>query len=207
MKGGIAPLLCLLCFVSALKAQSVPLPRTKTADPKATAPGLGDPSSAARLGQPTLIVTQEAADSDGPGFQLNLTPPEPRELFRFETEEKVRQRFRGYLKNFPYVEFPPAPEAAPSNQLAPRPGPEMLATVEPTYVCYKRLWFEQTNSERYGWSFGVLQPFISTGVFYTDLALFPLHWLSEPCRWLDCSAGRCLPGDSVPLLWNPVFSR
>jgi hypothetical protein len=179
MIGGGAPFLCLLCFVSTLEAQSaLLLPWTKVIvreiRPKGTAPGHGNAVRLAALGEPTLIPAtgpidlaidaQEPAGLESSGFRLNLTPPQPQDLFRFETEEKVRQRFRAYLKNFPQVEFPPASEATPARELAPRLGPHLVATAEPAYLCYQRLWFEQTNSERYGWSFGVLQPFISTGV-------------------------------------------
>src|SRR5438445_363990 len=87
-----------------------------------------------------------------------------------------------YRAHLPQIESPPTHEAAPLGQPAPRIWPHLFATAEPAYVCYKRLWFEQRNSERYAWDFGVLQPFLSTGVFYTDLALLPLHWLTDPCR-------------------------
>ena len=170
----------------------------------------------ARLGQPSLAppgplrMAGSATASDASpalGFQLNLSPPEPRELFRFATEEKLRQRLRAYLSGFPDIEFPPTGAQAPLGQPSPRIWPQLVATAEPAYICHQRLWFEQPSSERYGWDLGILQPFISTGVFYTDLAFLPLHWVSSPGRWFDCSAGQCLPGDPVPLLWNPVFSK
>ena len=90
---------------------------------------------------------------------------------------------------------------------SPRLWPFLVSTVEPNYVCYKRLWFEQRNSERFGWDFGVLQPAISTGVFFTDLAVLPMHWAANPFRCYDCSAGQCLPGDAVPLTWNPLLPK
>jgi hypothetical protein len=217
MKDGVAACVGLLLFVAGVCAQnSVFIPRAVVKSEE-KAPIHGYPVLAAKLGEPTLtaptgsirqeVGTQERNPSLTMGFQLHLAPPEPRELFRFETDEKVRQRFRNYLTDFPQVEFPPAPEAVPIVHPSPRRWAYLVATAEPAYVCYKRLWFEQTNSERYGWELGVLQPFISTGVFYTDLALLPLHWLTDPWRSYDCSAGQCLPGDRVPLLWNPVFSK
>jgi hypothetical protein len=141
------------------------------------------------------------------GLLLQLTPPDPARLFQFESEEKVRQRIREELKDIVHVEFPPSPETPPVFHPMPRLWPFLVATAAPGYVCYKRLWFEQKNSERYGWDFGVLQPGISAGMFYADLALLPVHWILDPCRWYDCSAGRCLPGEPVPLLWNPVFGK
>ncbi len=141
------------------------------------------------------------------GFSLQLTLPAPDRLFRFESERQMRDRIRAEMQDFKKVEFPPSDAALPALEPLPRIWPYLMAIPEPNYVCYKRLWFEQKNSERYGYDYSVLQPFISAGVFYTDLALLPLHWVSDPCRWYDCSAGRCLPGDSVPLLWNPVFAK
>ena len=159
---------------------------------------------------PAPVVHQPPAASQNDGFDeqlkllLQLAPPEPERLFRFESEMSLRGRIRDELKDFRKVEFPSGAEVAPAFQPVPRIWPYLSVTAEPNYVCYKRLWFEQKNSERYGWDFHVLQPFISTGVFYTDLALLPLHWLTDPLRWYDCSAGQCLPGDPVPLLWNPL---
>lgn len=150
---------------------------------------------------PTRIPEEEM------GFSLQLTPPAPERLFRFESERQLRARIRAELQEFKKVEFPTDGEIVPAAQKVPRIWPYLMAMPEPNYVCYKRLWFEQKNSERYGYDYGILQPFIATGVFYTDLATLPLHWMSDPLRWYDCSAGRCLPGDSVPLLWNPVFAK
>src|SRR5579863_8355031 len=162
-----------------------------------------------------LWAVADASAQQGPvrtpaeemGFSLQLTPPTPDRLFRFESEKQMRARIRAELQEFKKVEFPASGYAVPEFQPTPRIWPYLMAVPEPAYVCYKRLWFEQKNSERYGYDYGPLQPFVSAGVFYTDLALLPLHWLSDPCRWYDCSAGRCLPGDSVPFLWNPVFAK
>jgi hypothetical protein len=183
------------------------------------APSVNGPVSGhtAALGQPVQVAPEETAAAPAAlavnggeadvGFRLNLTPPGPGELFRFDSEERMRARFRAGLQGFPNVEFPPTGAAVPAPLPTLRTWPSLVATPEPAYVCHKRLWFEQKNSERYGWELSILQPFIATGVFYTDVALLPLHWLTDPCRCFDCSAGQCLPGDPVPLLWNPVFGK
>ena len=75
--------------------------------------------------------------------------------------------------------------------------------VEPSYLCHKRLLFEQINQERYGWDFGIVAPLISTSVFFKDWLLLPYHMGIQPCRHYECSAGKCLPGDPVPLLLYP----
>jgi len=75
--------------------------------------------------------------------------------------------------------------------------------VQPGYVWHRRLLFEQINSERYGWSMGIVQPAVSALHFYADVATLPYHVAQEPCCQGDTSAGKCLPGDPVPLLLYP----
>jgi hypothetical protein len=75
--------------------------------------------------------------------------------------------------------------------------------VEPYYVCYGRLYFEEKNSERFGWDLGPMQPLISTLYFYKDMLFLPYHFGTRPCQRYECSAGYCLPGDPVPYLLYP----
>jgi hypothetical protein len=83
----------------------------------------------------------------------------------------------------------------------------MVELVEPGYVCHRRLLFEQPNFERYGYDYGILQPGISLGIFWYDTLSLPYHAFSRPCRNYDCSSGKCLPGDPVPLyLYKEPFS-
>jgi hypothetical protein len=138
---------------------------------------------------------------------LQLTPPLPERLFQLRPEEQVREQIRADYKNKRLVEFPATTEPVPASQPPPRMWPFLVASVEPGYVCYKRLWFEQRNSERYGWDCGVLEPMLAAGVFYTDMALLPVRWATSPFRCYDCSAGQCLPGDPVPFLWSPARSK
>ena len=74
---------------------------------------------------------------------------------------------------------------------------------EPNYVVYRRLYFEDKNSERYGWDLGPIQPLVSTLCFFKDVALWPHNFASYPCRRFDTSAGQCLPGDPVPYICYP----
>ena len=90
-----------------------------------------------------------------------------------------------------------------TSRRAPRVFAASQMTVEPTYVCYGRLAFEEVNSERYGWEISFLQPFVSAGWFYWDVVSLPYHAFTQPCRCFDCSAGYCLPGDPVPYLLYP----
>ena len=53
------------------------------------------------------------------------------------------------------------------------------------------------------WSSPTNVPAISTAVFIKDWLLLPYHLGTQPCRHFECSAGKCLPGDPVPLLLYP----
>ena len=76
--------------------------------------------------------------------------------------------------------------------------------VEPNYVCYQRLLFQQKNFERYGWDLGPITPILSAGKFYWDVLALPYHAATRPCQQYDTSAGKCLPGDPTPFFLYPV---
>jgi hypothetical protein len=105
-------------------------------------------------------------------------------------------------KNFPktyYDDEPRMKEAYVARTFAPS-----ALRVEPTYVCYDRLYFEDKNSDRFGWEFGPLQPLVSAGNFYANLLSLPYHYGTRPCQRFETDAGYCLPGDPVPYLIYPV---
>ena len=74
--------------------------------------------------------------------------------------------------------------------------------VEPNFVTHRKLYFQQLNTERYGWDLGPISPLVCTAKFYADLAMVPLTFGARPCE-RDASTGYCLPGDPVPLLLYP----
>jgi hypothetical protein len=100
------------------------------------------------------------------------------------------------------IRFPDYP-ALPKPGVVARQWPPLTETVDPAFVCYRRLYFEQLNLERYGWDLGLLSPLVSQGAFYLDLALLPYHAATDPFRRFECNRGYCLPGDPVPLLLYP----
>ena len=101
--------------------------------------------------------------------------------------------------DFVYADYP-----APSQeQLTFRRWDPLTELIEPPYVCYHRLYFEQINAERYGWDLGLVHPLVSASVFFWDVAWLPYHAFTEPLRRYECNAGYCLPGDAVPLLFYP----
>jgi len=149
------------------------------------------------------------AGDEGQEYQVQLEPPGPLRLFRLESEKALQERMRQEVRE----RTPPG--AAPDRIGFPeepvitrqpyrgRAFPPGTVTVEPNYLCYERLYFEQINSERYGWDLGPVHPLVSAGVFYWDLVTLPYHLGTDPCRRYECSAGYCLPGSPVPLLLYP----
>jgi hypothetical protein len=129
-----------------------------------------------------------------------------------QTDESLYERIRQENKDadrFENITFPPDPILSKG-----RYGgrgllwPQRTLIVEPSYVCYDRLYFEDRNSERYGWDFGIVHPILSAGEFLADLALVPYHFGTCPfIHDRDCNSGYCLPGDPVPfLLYAPDLS-
>lgn len=77
------------------------------------------------------------------------------------------------------------------------------AVLEPGYVVHRRLFFEEKNSDRYGWDLGFAQPFVSAGVFYKDVLFWPSKLTSNLFERYDTSAGKCPPGSPVAYYLYP----
>ncbi len=172
--------------------------------PKADGPEDPDALAQARPApQPSPIRAPTEEGEAQP--QIQLIPPGPDRLFRRESEksfqERMRQEARG-RRPLDRIEFPPEPVLSTERFVA-RNFPPGREIVEPNYVCYRRLYFEQINSERYGWDLGFFQPLLSAGKFYWDLVWLPYDIGTAPCRHFDCDSGYCLPGDPVPLMLYP----
>jgi hypothetical protein len=157
------------------------------------------------LNQP--LPQRGAAADEFQAEALSLEPPGPQRVFRLDSESQLEERWRQQGRD----EGVPEPVQFPDESIAivgkgPYQGRHFAQRdmlVEPSYVCYGRLFFEDVNSERYGWDLGFFQPFWSAGIFYWQLATLPYRIGAEPCRWHDCSSGYCLPGDPVPYLFYP----
>ncbi len=193
-------------------------------EPSGPAARLGAPESLPNAGGQGTVPVQyvppltkregmeEAAESGlllPPTLQLTL--PGPQRLFRLESEAAVLERIRQEAREGrtpTIIEFPePPPYEKREKAFRPREWPQIVEMVEPCYVYHGRLTFEQINSERYGWSVGVLQPLVSTAHFYADVVMLPYHLAERPLCYGDVSAGKCLPGDPVPLyLYPPHWS-
>jgi hypothetical protein len=141
---------------------------------------------------------------EGPSFQIQLEPPGPDRLFRVESDRDLYERMRQEAKAKNPLErivFPAEPILSRDAYYG-RAWPQRDLQVEPNFVCYDPLLFEQKNAERYGWDLGILHPILSAGEFFADIVTLPYHIAMDPCR-KECSAGYCLPGDPTPLLLYP----
>jgi hypothetical protein len=142
-------------------------------------------------------------------YSIQLDPPGPQKVFRLDSEADLQERMRQEARQrtpVERIEFPSEPVVG-AGPFVQRTFAESKMQVEPMYVCYGRLYFEDLNSERYGWDLGPIQPFVSTGLFFKDVVTLPYHALTNPCRCYECNAGYCLPGDPVPyLLYPPQLS-
>jgi len=139
-------------------------------------------------------------------YLQQLLPPNTELLFsRFQPEDRLREQIRQESKEKSPPERAVFPDEKPVTQepYAERRFSAQVSLVEPAYVNYKRLYFEDVNSERYGWDKGMVQPVISAGLFFLDVAVLPYQIGSRPFNCVDSSAGYCLPGDPVPYLLYP----
>jgi hypothetical protein len=68
--------------------------------------------------------------------------------------------------------------------------------------CYQPLYFEEVNPERYGHSFGILQPAVSAVAFYGRIPLLPYMAFARPARRCTYHAHWTLPGYKIPR-WEP----
>jgi len=139
-------------------------------------------------------------------IQIQLEPPGPERLFLFKSEEGfkevLRQEARSTRSAPDKITFPEEPELT-REQYFGRKWPPMTMVVEPNYVGYSRLLFEQRNAERYGWDLGPISPVVSGLVFFKDIVMLPYNSLIDPFRQYEYNTGYCLPGDPVPLMLYP----
>ena len=81
--------------------------------------------------------------------------------------------------------------------------PPQTQYIYPAYVTHRPLYFEEKNSERYGWELGIAQPAISALYFYKDVLFWPAHLASNVRERYDTNRGKCLPGSPVPYYLYP----
>ena len=137
--------------------------------------------------------------SDLPGNVASAQFPSPEQMFQLQSEKNLQASIRKDPKhaNLTFPVHPPLPDT-----MRPPMAPCGIL-VEPNFVDYRRLLFEDKNAERYGWNLGPIQPLVSTSEFFTGMAFLPYKLFSWPCLRYDSNAGLCLPGDPVPYFLYP----
>jgi hypothetical protein len=78
-------------------------------------------------------------------YNVQLEPPGRERAFRLETEAELFQRIRRESGAPDKVIFPKEP-TLPSEKYQGHAWSPLREIVEPGYVCYRRLYFEQINS-------------------------------------------------------------
>lgn len=163
-----------------------------------TQPALEPGTTGAPMSSRQRKLTEEGQD-----YNIQLDFPGLGRTTRLESEAALKERMRNeFRRTGERITFPEEPVLA-REPYQGRHWPNLAKRVEPHYVCYGRLHFEQPMSERYGWSFGAADPVVESLHFFTDVFLLPYHLGTRPFDHTECSAGRCLPGDAVPLALSP----
>jgi hypothetical protein len=183
---------------------------TRPSAPVARAPARRYPGSAPGPVRAGAMVQQGNPPPEGgltEGLPTDLNPPSREKLFHLATEEELYEQIRqdNRATEPKTVPFPEEPVLSKNRFVGsvPRHFPATAEVVEPHYLCYQRLLFEDKNSERFGWDLGIVQPLVSSGIYFYDLLTLPYHLFTRPCERFECSAGYCLPGDPVPYLIYP----
>jgi hypothetical protein len=140
-------------------------------------------------------------------YQIQLQVPGPERVFRVESEAALRERIRQeFRQRDERAEFPPDVRLEETAPLA-RSFPPHVAGLVPSLACYQPLYFEDLNSERYGWDAVVYQPFLSTALFYADLAILPYKMTVHHPLACEFNTGYYRPGDAAPYyLYLPPLS-
>ena len=147
-----------------------------------------------------------AGEEDRKEFQVQVVPPGLERLSQLDSDAKLEERIRQETlerdQKYPIV-FPEEPILS-RETYGGRVGlwPVRQLIVEPNYVVHRQLFFQQLNTERYGWDLGLITPLVCTGAFLTDLVTMPMKFGARPCE-RDANTGYFLPGDPVPLMLYP----
>jgi hypothetical protein len=205
--------------------EPVPLLKPQTAPAKPTTPAA---KAAAPPSAVQQIAAQQPADLPGSGIvnlpryvEETLTRgkevPPPDVVFTLKTEREINAEivkevgvervpvFSVIPRNLPVADTPLGGYARLSDvDFTGRRFAPTTRLVEPAYITHHRLYFEELNSERYGWEAGPLQAFVSMGYFFKDFAMLPYNFAVRPCERFDTNYGKCLPGDPVPYLLYPT---
>lgn len=185
-----------------------PKPPDKSPPEKSLEDKTGGNSDAKDKGKLAPIVTLDP----------NVPPIAREDAFRLDGDDDLNKRIVAALvkaetknnadfvyKASDYVLPQPAKVGASGVAYVPKTAnySPTTALIEPGYLVHRRLLFEEKNSERNGWDLGFIQPLVSTAYFCKDALLLPAHIASNLTERYDASAGKCLPGNTVPYYLYP----
>jgi hypothetical protein len=153
------------------------------------------PAKPANSAQPSLPKNKpvQAEPEENP-----FAPPTPDELFRADSEARFKERIRQAAAAKRLKTLFPTEAVAKVDVEPERIASPLLAQYVPIFVCYQPLYFEDKNTERYGWYVPYVQPLLSTGRFYLKTAVLPFSILRQPPCTYECNTGLPMPGDPVP---------
>ena len=89
----------------------------------------------------------------------------------------------------------------------PRNWQPQIFTWEASHLHHQPLYFEDLALERYGHSFGILQPVASMGLFKAQVITLPYHLLVKPPCGCEYTLGYYRPGDSAPRLFYRILKK
>jgi hypothetical protein len=189
-----APSPTILSYYKEAEPPPAPVQRTSAQFPSAYPSGSGASATADDFENPIPVGLKEGG---------------PNQVVRFESEANFKRRLIQKERQKPSptgTTFPDEPVIS-TMAYVERGFPGHTLLVEPNYVSYGPLWFQERNAERYGWDLGILQPPLQAGIFFADVVMLPYHLGASLCHGPECSAGQCLPGDPVPYrLYPPNLS-
>jgi hypothetical protein len=117
-------------------------------------------------------------------------------LNRLALAKKHSEEFRAQEFDFyPGESYAPPAEPLPERAVAP-----IVAYYAARESWHYPLYFDDLALERYGHHFGCVQPLVSYGKFFTDLALLPYNMYLDPPWCVQYDLGLYRPGDDAPRL-------
>jgi len=139
--------------------------------------GLTPAQAQVAFGKPVVTVADE----------FGLAPPTRAQLFRVQSEQALKERFRQEMPKVKNVDFPkdvpPLPEVRGSENA---PFPEQTISPIAGQVCYRPLYFEDKRTERFGQYVPYVQPLLSAERFYRDVLLLPCRLVMTPPWSFEC---------------------
>jgi hypothetical protein len=130
------------------------------------------------------VFSQDAAKKI-PQADYSLDLPSPERLFHIRSEEGARQEIReaAMKRGVKKVEFPLDAKPLPVIFDVTQTTPPHVLTVPLAQVCYGTLYYQDIRTERYGQSWGVVEPLRSAFLFYGKTLILPGMLVAvPPCR-------------------------